>query len=428
MEAERFVRKRHVRLALAVVLIAMGGWAFLPYVTHRVAASAFVNSELVRVTAPITGRLAQTLPRQGVLLDGSTSLTLIEALSPDRRHLLDLERQSALAKESSELARRQLQEIAAVDVELGNRTEAYRLGMVDRIGHEASEAEAERDGCLAEFRHRRDMGSRIENLAKSGLLSQIRSAEALATQEASSARCEVASARVARIKVELDSARNGVFLRDGANDVPYSQQQRDRLLLRRQELETQALQESARSLQLAAEIAAERDRIERLDNYRIALPARHVVWSMAASPGSAVTEGQTIFDLADCEHRFVAVELPERDFEQIKTGDAAAVRLVGGEEWRVGRVQQIRGSAARADDRLFAAQVASTSPGTITVEVSLASDGAQADGPSFCGIGRLAEVRFRRPLFDIAGFVVDGWHRLTGSSTTRTASAMAAGG
>ncbi len=174
-----------------------------------------------------------------------------------------------------------------------------------------------------------------------------------------------------------------------------------------------AVEESARVSKLAAEIDAERERIGRLDNYKPVLPSGHVVWSTAVSPGSAVVEGQTILDLADCAHRFVAVELPERDFEQIRTGDIAEVRLLGSSEWRQGLVQQIRGSAARTDDRLFAAQIPSPSPGTITVEVSLPGDDELADGANFCGIGRLAEVRFRRQLFDIAGVVTAAWRRLT---------------
>jgi hypothetical protein len=165
-----------------------------------------------------------------------------------------------------------------------------------------------------------------------------------------------------------------------------------------------------------------------LDNYRPARPAGHVVWSTTASPGSAVTEGQTILDLADCEHRFVAVELPERDFEQIKTGDVAAVRLVGSTEWREGRVRQIRGSAARADDRLFAAQIPSPGPAAITVEVSLPPDDAQGGGANFCGIGRLAEVRFPRPFFDVAKLAKVGWRWLTGTANAQTAAVAAPGG
>jgi multidrug resistance efflux pump len=427
LNVERFVRNRFVRLGLALTLVSLGGFAYAPYLTYRVAASAFVNAELIRVTAPMAGRLARTMPHKGVFLDHATSVTLIEALSPDRRQLLNLERQYALAKENGELARRQLHEIAAIDFELGVRAEAYRRGIVDRLGLEVAEAEAERVGCIAEFRQRQEVATRTEALKNIGLASVVRSADVLATEAAASTRCEMAVARLGRIRVELESAKNGVFLRDGTNDVPYSQQQRDRLVLRRQELETQILQETSRTSQLAAEIAAERDRIERLESYSLALPANHVVWSTAASPGSSVTEGQTILDLADCEHQFVVVELPERDFEQIKTGDVAAVRLIGGNEWQQGRVQQIRGSAARSDDRLFAAQVPSANHGTITVEVSIPSDSQSITGSNSCGIGRLAEVRFRRDLFGIETALTNGVRWLANRLPYRTARNTAAG-
>ena len=426
--AERLIRKRFARLALAVLLIGTAGWAFLPYVTHRVAASAFVNSELVRVTAPFAGKLTNALPRQGDFIDNARSVNLIEALSPDRRHLFDLQLQYAMAKKTGELAEQHLKEIASLDADLAKRTETYRLAIVNQISHEGLEAEAERAGCLEELKRRDDVGLRMDTLTESGLASEIRSAEAHATARAASTRCAVAAARGDRIKVELEAARNGVFLRNGISDVPYSQQQRENLMLRRQELQTQALQELARSTQLAADIAAERERIEQLDNYRPALPAGHVVWSTTASPGSAVTEGQTILDLADCEHRFVAVDLPERDFEQIKTGDVAAVRLVGSNEWQEGQVRQIRGSAARADDRLFAAQIPSPGPATITVEVSLPADVARNDGANFCGIGRLAEVRFPRPFFNFGKFARGGWDWLTGTAHAKTAASAAPGG
>ena len=91
----------------------------------------------------------------------------------------------------------------------------------------------------------------------------------------------------------------------------------------------------------------ERERIDRLSHFDVSLPADHVVWSVAASPGSTVSEGQTLLDLASCEHRFVGVELPEREFEQIKVGAPAFVRLIGSAEWNEGQVRQVRGSAAR---------------------------------------------------------------------------------
>ncbi len=68
------------------------------------------------------------------------------------------------------------------------------------------EAQAERAGCLAEVAQRREIEARMSELVKSGYLSQIRSAEASATQEANAARCEMADAKIQRLKIELFAA------------------------------------------------------------------------------------------------------------------------------------------------------------------------------------------------------------------------------
>lgn len=210
----------------------------------------------------MAGRLSRDLPRKGDMIDHTITVNLTETLRPDRRHFPDLEQQSAVAKDRADLASRQLVEIARLDGVLETRTISYRSGMIERIGHEIAEAEAEKTGCLAEVRQRRDVGSRMEQLVKSGYATPIRTAEASATQEANVTRCEMANAKIERFKIERGSAQTGVFLRDGANDVPYSQQQRDGLVLRRQELETEMLQQTSRQVQIAAEIMGERRRLD----------------------------------------------------------------------------------------------------------------------------------------------------------------------
>jgi multidrug resistance efflux pump len=396
---QRFVRNRMVRIGLAVALISLSAWAVLPHVSYRIASSAFVNAELLRVAAPIAGRLSRDLPPKGDYIERPVTVTIIEALSRDQRHLLQLTGQYAVATQGAELGRKQLAEIAVADDDLAKRAQIYREGMIARLGFERDETKAEKTGCLAEVAQRRDVGSRMEQLVKGGFASQLRTAEVLALQEANTTRCEMAGARLQRLDTELASAKDGVFLRDGANDAPYSQQQRDRLGLRRQELETKVLEEGLRSSQIVPEIAEERERLDRLSHFDLTLPAHHVVWSVAASPGSTVSEGETLLDLADCEHRFVAVALAEREFEQIKAGSPGFVRLIGSNDWNQGEVRQVRGSAARADDRLLAAQVPKPDPNSITVEIGLPPGSAQADRNSFCNIGRVAEVRFERSGF-----------------------------
>lgn len=390
------ISSRWARLALAFVLIGTSLWALAPYVAYRVSSSAFINAEMMRVTAPISGYLAQDLPHKGALIEHPAKIALIRSYTVDRRRLLELEREQAVAKERAAFANTQLGEITKLDGELSARMEAYKDGMIKRLGHEIKEAEAESSGCLAEVEHRRDISSRMQGLANLGTTSRIKSAQALAQQEETATRCRMAAARAERLRDERDALQKGVYLRDTTNDVPYSQQQRERLFLRRQELETEANHERLRAAQLAGDIEEERRRVEQLGQYDLTLPPDHVVWSMPASPGSVVAEGQTVLDLADCDHRFVAVELPEREFEVIKPGDPVSVRLIGSDEWRQGYVRLVRGSAARADDRLLAAQVPDPTPGNITVEVSLPDAAATGASSSYCGIGRLAEVRFHR--------------------------------
>jgi multidrug resistance efflux pump len=420
---EGLVRSWRVRVSLACTLILASGWAFFPHIAYRIAPVAFVNAELMRVTAPIPGRLASDLPRKGDTIDRAMTVNLIDTLSPDRRHLFDLEQQIAVAKDRAGLAKHQLDEIASVDRELETRTNNYQAGMMSRLGKEIAEAEAERAGCLAEVSRRRDIEARMSQLVKSGYASEIRSAEASATQEANAARCEMAYAKIARLQVELSAAQKNVFLRDGANDVPYSQQQRDRLVLRRQELETDMLQQRSRALQVEAEVREERARLDRISHSDLILPASHVVWSVSASPGSSVTEGQTILDLANCAHRFVVVELPEREFERVKAGDLPSVRLIGSDEWKKGKVRQVLGSAARTDDRLLAAQIPRVATNSIAVEVELPQDEGSEDRNSFCNVGRMAEVRFSR-----SGFAFLNWLFKTGpndsAGVTRQAMAV----
>ena len=399
---ERLVRSRRVRIFLAMTLIGVSAWAFFPHVAYRIAPTAFVNAELVRVAAPMAGRLSRDLPRKGDIIERTITVNLTETISPDRRHFLDLEQQRTVAKDRADLAKRQLAEVAKLDSELETRTSSYQSGMIERIGQEIAEAQAEKTGCLAEVNQRRDVGMRMEQLAKSGYASQIRTAEAFATQEANVTRCEMANAKIERFKIERSSARTGVFLRDGASDVPYSQQQRDRLVLRRQELETEMLQQLSRQAQISAEVVEERNRLDQTGHSDILLSADHVVWSVSASPGATVTEGQSILDLADCAHRFVVVDLPEREFEQIKAGDSAAVRLIGSDDWKQGKVRQVLGSAARTDDRLLAAQIVRPTSSSIAVEVELLQDNSDAERNSFCNIGRMAEVRFQRTGFGFA--------------------------
>src|SRR5580692_8826705 len=96
-------RSRFARILLASILFGMSAWAFAPYLKYRIAPSAFINAELLRVTAPIAGRLTQDLPRKGEFVAQPEKVTLIDSIAPDRRHLLDIERQYSTSRKNVDL-------------------------------------------------------------------------------------------------------------------------------------------------------------------------------------------------------------------------------------------------------------------------------------------------------------------------------------
>lgn len=393
---ETLIRSRVARVTLAILILGAGLWAFYPYVMHRVSSAAFVNAELMRVTSPIQGHLTTNLPHKGAFISETTTLPLVEAPAADRRQLAIYEQEHAVATARVSLSEAQLEELERKDYELGERFDRYRGAILERLAREREEANANLIACHARKDELKKQRQRVESLAKTGYVSTQRLDEIKSAHVSAMANCDASKARLERLKSASTAAKQGIFLQDGYNDTPYSQQQRDRLVLRKQELEAEILRERARITQLAMDMERERARLARASQYQFALPARHVVWTITASPGSQVVEGQAIMDLANCERRFVSVELPERDFESVKLGGYAAVRLLGSDTWMDGTVQQVLGSAARQDERLLAAQTPQPEGRRITVEIRLTADTVPTEGGRYCDIGRMAEVRLDR--------------------------------
>jgi hypothetical protein len=215
----------------------------------------------------------------------------------DRRQLAVFEQQYAVAAAQINLAQQHLTEIEEADGRLHERAEEHRTSILSEMAAGIDEAEAETQACRIE----RDELERDLNLRRKLKESGVAAVRTLETAEsahsAASAKCEAAAARLDRLRAEMAAAENGVYLRDG-NDTPYSQQQRDRLMLRRQEVEAQLLSEAARVEQLQIEIGKERERILDTTRYDFTLPQEHLVWAISASPGSTVVEGQPLIDLA----------------------------------------------------------------------------------------------------------------------------------
>ncbi|MGD2132580.1 MAG: HlyD family efflux transporter periplasmic adaptor subunit [Maricaulaceae bacterium] len=399
----RLFQGQKVRLAIAAGLVAIVAIAVLPYFLNYVSYSAYVNAELYRISAPIPGTIVQPLPPDGAFIREDRSLRLVEAVAPDRNRLAELEQEQAAARTRLTLARAHLAQINARAASLSERADGFTVFAQSLTTQEAALYEAELRTCRVEEQLLRQDRDRARELANRGSAPILSVTIAEADLDAQTARCAAAEARLERARIKASAADQEIFLEDGFNDAPYSVQELDRLFLRRLELEAEVSEIEMAEQRLAYLISSERERLDRATQFEAVLPARHVVWTVGASEGTAVVEGQTLIELADCASRFVSVLLSERAVSSIDVGDAASVRLVGSRRWITGQVTAVSGSAARRDVQLLAAESPEPSARRFLVDVALPAASLGENVGDRCGVGRLAEVRFNR--FGLGGDV-----------------------
>ena len=412
---ETIIRSRAARIGLAVGLMAFGISAFIPFIAYKVAPTAYVNAELIRITAPINGQLTQDLPHKGDYISAPTAARLIQSNTVDRSGLVSLERQFDEYKAKAQLASSQITELNAADTAFTQRMSAYQSALATRQDSEMVETQRELKACRDIAGVKRSALDRAEELNQKQLLAQIQLEKVKGEYFNAVQTCEIIAGKEQRLKAEREATDKGSFIQDG-NSAPSFAQERSGILLSRQERQRELLDSRARANQLEAQISALRSHMDNLDHFDTNLPAGYIVWSVKASPGSAVVEGQTILELANCRSPFLIVQFPERELAGIAAGDTADIRLVGEDEWRRGAVRRLRGSAARTDDMLLAASPPVPDDHFIVAEISLPADQRKIEANRACNIGRLAEVRLQRHSFALLSWFSGMW-------TTRTASA-----
>ncbi|OYQ31290.1 hypothetical protein CHU93_04420 [Sandarakinorhabdus cyanobacteriorum] len=389
---ETLIRSNQVRVAVATSMAALGLWAFAPYVTTEVGGEAFVNAPIIRMASPIPGIVATDLPPPGSAITTSRTARLVTARLIDTGPLAALKGQQAALISVRDLALRQIAELTSASARAASRSARFgqaasaRLAATTRAAHEALAA------CEAEAAEAVLQRDRIEALAAQRFATFTQRDRLRAQALASARRCAALKDQAMALAIETRAAGHGLYLAGAAMDAPYGDQQRDRLLLRRQELESVVADAEARLAELARQIAAEEERLARASAFDARLPAGTVVWSQPAPRGTTVAPGSNLLELADCNRRYVEVALPERRMEAILPGSPAKVRLIGSDEWLAGRVASIAEAAAQRDGAMLAANPDKEAR-ALSVQISLPPPASLARR---CDVGRLAEVRFPR--------------------------------
>ena len=214
------------------------------------------------------------------------------------------------------------------------------------------------------------------------------------------AEAELASddARIAALKVEIEAIEAGLPSPAGTGRRDFAHDRLDDMEMALADIRTRRIAAEARRDGAAAGLRSIEVELEGLGRFRPAASTDGVIWTASRQAGASVTLGSDLFQILDCERRFMEVIFDERAFENLPPGTRASVRLRGAEHafeaTVVSRHAAGRGAAQSAVD---AAVLEPYETGG--VKVFLRMDPADISDPAvataFCDVGRTAEVRVR---------------------------------
>lgn len=389
--------KLYLRTILGVLIVSAAIWVIVAEQMSGASADATINARLVTVRAPVAGTVQ--MPQRAL----GARISQGEALASLRDPLVDSVRLDDLIMERA---------IAAAEV---TRLSALATQTRDSIGHLATRRDIFSQERVSELETRLSFARERLEIIESGELHEGALDGIAGALEEDSLRqplepnlpelwVNYARERVATLEIELRSAEAGVFLGDGYNDAPFSEQRLTELQHQLQTHEAGLAEAETALAAITAREATERLRVNRFGGANLVATVNGVFWEVLASDGETLQRGDAVARLLDCDSTLVTLSVTEAVFNRLSTGDAARFRPRGQRDVFDATVERLAGVGAGTVYQNLA--VAPDQRHLERFDVSLSVPGLRSDPDLSCAIGRTGRVFFdARPLDRLRAFL-----------------------
>ena len=391
------------RLIIGAIVILGALWIIVGEQMAGASADAVVNARLAMLRAPVAGTLELDERPLGSQVDLGEKLGAISDPLVDRIRLDDLAMEREFAQAQATRAAALVAATEAALAPLEDRTAKFRDQRIaeiqDRLEHakarldviEAQQVAAPVADLPAEPGQPGDVEAMLDD-GQSGA-----GPEAAAAASMPLIALEYARERVHVLEIELAAAQDGVFLGDGYNDAPWSEQRAEELHGQLADRQAARAESQARLGAVAARISAATAAVNRLSGAGLGSPVDGEVWELRAADGEHLERGQDVMVLLDCGSLLVTASVTESVYNTLSVGDAARFRLSGDGRDFPATVTRLGGSGAQTLYRNLA--VAPSPKHLERFDVALLVPGlATAEGLT-CPVGRTGRAFFsRRPL------------------------------
>lgn len=385
----------------------------LPGLTGFTSLDGTVNARFAIINAPIDGEIGQAPPRIGTpVAEGETLLTIRNA-RVNRAILASLRAEHQTAVDRVAALERERDALAALRDDLGERLDVFKSATIASLERELEILKkrvevARAQDVVAQV----DLGRRQE-LESKGIFTRKMVEAAQAAGAATGGEVEINNLTVELLQHRLDAVRQGTFVvGDGQNDVPYSRQRQDEVIVRIGDLNTRIAENKTRAAEVREQLIEEEKRIRSLEQATVPSPFGGVVWTRNVVNGSNVVLNNELLRILDCRQLFVDILVPEVDYDDIYPGRTAEVRLFGRAEVFEGQVQSVKGSSAVVEKDSLAANEPETDERNARIRVALRPSALNTDFANFCQVGRTVQVRFSKRTLRLTQWIESLWFSL----------------
>lgn len=380
---------RYLRLVIGGLIVVAALWVIIGEQMSGASANAVVNAEVVTLRAPVAGDLTVEDRVLGARVEQGEVLARVEDRLVDNVRLSDLQMEQSFAETELTHATERLEAAKQARDRLAERSASYQDRRVEELatrlefarerverleaGNVTVEADTETGGSPAED------GSDTQSADEGGLT------------------LTSARERVAVLEIELAAARAGVYLGDGYNDAPVSEQLSMQLETDIAALEADLVRAQERLDAVSARVDQSRVRATLAGGGQLSSPVSGLFWEVLQADGVNVQRGDPLLRILDCESLIVTLSVTERIYNDLTLGQSAEFRMSGQSDIYDATVTRLAGSGA---ERIYGnLAVAPSQQHLERFDVTLRVPALNQDSELGCVVGRTGRAFFeRRPL------------------------------
>ena len=397
---------RKVRIASAVFILTAVVNLLWPRATGFVSTYAVVNAPVMTVRAPINGVVLQATPGIAEPVSRDDILFDMRATFDSRTQLARL-----IGEKTAKAA--QVSALRVEEAGIADTIAALHRRETVEIRSEIAflNARLDEEGAIRRMHFTQKNRAayhlvRLTQLSARGTVPEKEMKDAEFRLDEIAALISASDARIAAFSVELAAIEQTLPSPGGTGSRAGARARLDDLTLAQNDI--RARRRTAEGELAGLKIALDRLRTEhdKYSRFQPVAPSNGVIWTASRTEGASVTLGSDLFQVLDCDRRFLEVVFTERSFEYIPPGTPARVQLRGSGDRFEARV--VSRHAAGGGAVLSAVDAAVLEPPEDGgVKVFLALDPSDTSDPNvaaaFCDVGRTAEVRIRNA--DIYGWI-----------------------